>query len=152
MFLRYSRTKPKIQTTINAHRTADLSFLLLSSSQTSMHCRFHSSGLVIRGKCQLLLQLIAAPYFCLRVQEWLNRVEQIQINQCVNSLLMGMIQMSRSVSNIILVTNLMPYLRHISKHENPTNCGTKAADVLANFLPANFNANPLNILLHLQLL
>ena len=30
--------------------------------------------------------------------------------------------------------------------KEPTNCGTKAADVLANFYPANFNANPLNIL------
>ena len=31
--------------------------------------------------------------------------------------------------------------------EKPTNCGTKAADVLAYlFLLANFNANPVNIL------
>ena len=38
------------------------------------------------------------------------------------------------------------------KQEKLTNCGTKAADVLANVFPANFNANPMNILVHLQLL
>ena len=31
------------------------------------------------------------------------------------------------------------------QQEKPTNCGTKAADVLANFYPANFNASPLNM-------
>ena len=37
--------------------------------------------------------------------------------------------------------------------ENTTNSGTKAADVLNKFLhPENFNANLLNILVHLQLL
>ena len=39
--------------------------------------------------------------------------------------------------------------------EKPTDCGTKAADVCRCarqiFLPAN-NANPLNVLVHLQLL
>ena len=30
--------------------------------------------------------------------------------------------------------------------------GTKAADVLANFLPANINANPLRICVNLQIL
>ena len=40
--------------------------------------------------------------------------------------------------------------RHIQ--EKPTNCGTKAADVLANFEQANFNVNPLKSLVHLQLL
>ena len=35
-------------------------------------------------------------------------------------------------------------------HEKPTNCGTKATDVFANFFkPANFNENALNILVHL---
>ena len=34
--------------------------------------------------------------------------------------------------------------------EKPTNCGTKAAYILANSLPANFNANKVNILVHLQ--
>ena len=38
------------------------------------------------------------------------------------------------------------------KQEKPTNCGTKAGDVLATFLPKNFNANLLNILVHMQLL
>ena len=39
-----------------------------------------------------------------------------------------------------------------SKQEKRTNCGTKAGNVLANFWPANFNANELNISVHLQLL
>ena len=34
----------------------------------------------------------------------------------------------------------------VTKQEKPTNCGTKAVDVLAIFLPVNFNANQLNIL------
>ena len=36
------------------------------------------------------------------------------------------------------------------QQEKHTNCGTKAADVLAKFWAGNFNANPLNILVHLQ--
>ena len=33
----------------------------------------------------------------------------------------------------------------------PTNCGSKAAGVLASFFyPANFNANLLNMLMHMQ--
>ena len=34
--------------------------------------------------------------------------------------------------------------------EKPTNCGTKAANVLDRFLACNFNANSLNILVHLK--
>ena len=40
----------------------------------------------------------------------------------------------------------------VSKQEKPTNCGTRAVDVLANFWPVNFNANQLNILVQLPLL
>ena len=39
----------------------------------------------------------------------------------------------------------------IETQEKTTNCGTKAADVLDKlFWPANFNANAVNILVHLQ--
>ena len=38
------------------------------------------------------------------------------------------------------------------QQEKLTNCGTKAADVLDQFLAGNHNANPLNNLVHLQLL
>ena len=35
--------------------------------------------------------------------------------------------------------------------EKPTNCGTKAADVLDKFVTRKRNANPLNIWVHLQM-
>ena len=38
------------------------------------------------------------------------------------------------------------------EQEKPTNCGTKAADVLDKPCPANLHAKPLNILVPLQLL
>ena len=42
--------------------------------------------------------------------------------------------------------------RGVDVQEKLTNCGTKAADVLDKFLASKHNANPLNILVHLQLL
>ena len=38
-----------------------------------------------------------------------------------------------------------------SLQEKPTSCGTKDADVPDKFLTGKHNANPLNILVHLQL-
>ena len=50
----------------------------------------------------------------------------------------------------LLVQNTQPWCYISNLKEELTNCGTKAADLLDHFLPANFNANPLNILAHLQ--
>ena len=58
-----------------------------------------------------------------------------------------------------MLIQLVPYLSSIIlevfrlQQEKPTNCGTKAADVLPIFLAGKlYNANQLNILVYLQLL
>ena len=70
---------------------------------------------------------------------------------------------SKSSKRIVsqqLLTNVLKHPVHApiayeeALQEKPTNCGTKAADVIAKqiFLPVNFNENQLNIWVHLQLL
>ena len=54
--------------------------------------------------------------------------------------------------NRLTSCSMLALVRRSHAQEKPTNCGTEAADVLENFfLASKHNANPLNIVMHLQL-